>query len=246
MRETIEKIKNRVISICSVDKRVREGVRIGNENLWAQIFNDTITNSLWLQNKSFSPGRWAVGYPMLYVMYRVLTGIKPTSILEFGLGESTKMTYQYKQWQSNASLCVIEQDKNWLTFFSEETFDVRPYVKLLDIKKAVSRNAKDVFVYDDLLSCIDDNKYDLIIVDGPWGSKRNSRPQIIDIVNKDLLKEEFVILMDDYDRKGERDTVALLIQVLESKNVDYHFGTYSGIKELAIICSSKYKFLTSL
>ena len=38
-----------------------------------------------LINLSFSPGRGAIGYPVMYVLYRVLNEFKPTSILELGI-----------------------------------------------------------------------------------------------------------------------------------------------------------------
>lgn len=45
--------------------------RNASEAVWAEIFNNAITGSEWLTDTAFSPGRWAVGYPYLYVMYRV-------------------------------------------------------------------------------------------------------------------------------------------------------------------------------
>ena len=44
-----------------------------NELYWAQIYNSTTQNSAWLTENNFSPGRWAVGYNFLYVMYRILS-----------------------------------------------------------------------------------------------------------------------------------------------------------------------------
>ena len=72
-----------------------DSARHASEAVWAQIFNNTISESLWLKDKTFSPGRWAVGYPYLYVMYRVLNETRPKRILELGLGQSTRMIAQY-------------------------------------------------------------------------------------------------------------------------------------------------------
>ena len=66
-----------------------------SEVLWGEIFRDTIVNSIWLKDKSFSPGRWAAGYPFLYALYRVLDEARPKRILELGLGQTTRMIGQY-------------------------------------------------------------------------------------------------------------------------------------------------------
>ncbi len=61
------------------------------EILWAEIFRSVTDKSTWLKNRSFAPGRWALGYPALYILYRILNEMKPKSILELGLGQSTRM-----------------------------------------------------------------------------------------------------------------------------------------------------------
>src|SRR5690554_4093444 len=81
-----------------LDKNYMKLVRnnkIQSEILIAQKFNNTIVDSKWLQYKSFSPGGWAVDYSFLYTLYRVLNDKKYTKILEFGLGQSSKMIHQY-------------------------------------------------------------------------------------------------------------------------------------------------------
>ena len=96
-----------------------EARRHASEAVWAQIFNNTITNSTWLKDKTFSPGRWAVGYPYLYVMYRVLDEARPKHILELGLGQSTRMIAQYAAAFDDVEHIVVEQDAQWIKFFSQ-------------------------------------------------------------------------------------------------------------------------------
>src|SRR5690554_7298280 len=75
--------------------QILEGLDKNNKILqelnWSNVFNNTISDSEWFKNKSISPGRSAVGYPLLYVLYRILNDVKPLNILEFGLGQSTKI-----------------------------------------------------------------------------------------------------------------------------------------------------------
>ncbi len=73
-------------------KKVSEtSKRYSEEAVWAEIFNNTISNSTWLNDKTFSPGRWAVGYPAIYAIYRILNEVQPRMILELGLGQSTRI-----------------------------------------------------------------------------------------------------------------------------------------------------------
>lgn len=53
-----------------------------------------------------------------------------------------------------------------------------------------------------------DQKFDLISIDGSWGSEELSR---IDIVNhfSEILKEDFAIILDDYDRIGEQKLIII-------------------------------------
>ena len=68
--------------------------RILEEIHKAEIFSSTIADSEWLKFKSFSPGGWAADYGLLYTLYRVLNGMRPQNVLEFGLGQSSKMIHR--------------------------------------------------------------------------------------------------------------------------------------------------------
>ena len=85
--------------VNEISAQVSKANLIARENEWAAIFNNTIHDSTWLKDRSFSPGRWAVGYQFLYVMYRILNEIKPERILELGLGQSTRMLSMLQKHQ---------------------------------------------------------------------------------------------------------------------------------------------------
>ena len=66
-----------------------------NELLYANKFHDTIKQSKWYKDQSLSLGEMAIDYGTAYVLYRVLDKMNPSSILEFGLGQSSKLIHQY-------------------------------------------------------------------------------------------------------------------------------------------------------
>ncbi len=216
-----------------------------DEIYWSNVFNNSISDSSWLINKSFNPGRWAAGYPMLYILFRVYDMVKPHNIIEFGLGESSKITYQYNQHFKDSKYLIIEQDNEWLDFFSSQIFNVKKNTSILKIKEQkVHDNMSKV--YENLQSVTLDNKYDLIIVDGPHGSLHYSRYQIVDLIKSNNLADDFIIIIDDYDRNGEKETVNEIFNLFKNNNINYVYGIYTGIKETIIICSEKFKFLASL
>lgn len=245
MRKLIKSYLQKLVNSSTIPSKFDENLRVNHEILWGHIFNNTVMESAWLKNKSFSPGRWAFGYPGLYIIYRVLNDFKPKSILEFGLGESSKMTYQYVMHHADYQLRIIEQDKNWLDFFSNEKYNVKDNTILLPIEE-ISLLGNKTNVYKDLIPSINNKKYDFIIIDGPWGSKNNSRSQIVDIIENELLEKEFVILIDDFERVGEKQTADRILSLLSKKGIKYNVGAYSGLKDTAIICSESISFLTSL
>lgn len=87
--------------------------------------------------------------------------------------------------------------------------------------------------------------FDLIIVDGPFGSPHFSRPQILEII-KINLSESFCIIIDDTHRNGESETANEVQSILESMEIKYLSHTYSSSKKHTLICSEDLYFLTSL
>jgi len=237
-RALIENVEKTNDKLVEVNKKL-------DEIYWANIFNNSISGSKWLTYQSFNPGRWAAGYQMLYIIFRIYDTIKPKNILEFGLGESSKLLYQYHISNQDASYKIIEQDHNWLNFFSKSTFDVSSHTVLLDIEKRII-HGQEVNMYKGLISKLEKEKFDFVIVDGPWGSNNYSRYQIVELLENNLISEQFVILIDDFERIGEQETVVKLKELLNQKGIKYFEGVYSGIKQTYLICSENFKFVTSL
>lgn len=216
-----------------------------DEIYWGLIFNSAIASSDWLRNKSFYPGRWAAGYPLLYVLYRIYNDLKPRAVLEFGLGETTKLLAQYKRAHPDACARVIEQDRNWLDAFNRNYFNIQEYSSCLELEKRLVFG-KESYTYKGLFECIKDTKYDFVIVDGPWGSDQYSRYQIVDVVENDLLCKEFILVIDDFERPGEKQTVRKLKEALDRKNIRYAVETYSGERATLVICTPGFHLATSL
>ncbi|MDR0798679.1 MAG: hypothetical protein LBN18_02830 [Dysgonamonadaceae bacterium] len=215
-----------------------------NEILKAITFNSTIADCEWLKYRNFSPGRHAVDYAFLYTLFRVLEGMKPKSVIEFGLGESSKLIQQYAYFH-HVEAVTVEHDPDWIRFFSNNTAGKYPVeIKLMELAKIKYKN-KETLSYKNIEEELKGKQYDLIVIDGPFGSKRYSRPQIL-FMAKNNLQKEFCILVDDYVRKGERETVKELLHILNQEGIKYVTKAYAGSKQHFLICSENLKFLTTL
>ncbi len=221
---------------------------VTKEILWSEIFNNTITDSQWLKDKRFSPGRWGVGYQYLYAVYRILNEAKPKTILELGLGQSTKMLAQYVLANSATEHLIIEHDKSWIEFFTNE-FDLpeNSNIVQLELENSKFKEDDEVLSYKDFVKRLENKKFDFISIDAPFGgnAKIYARVDVLKILPQ-CLSENFIIVIDDYNRKGEKNMVVEMEQILQENSIKYNKGVYAGEKECLVIVSPNNKFLISM
>ena len=218
-----------------------------DEVIFAEIFNNMIQSSTWLKDTAFMPGRWAVGYQYLYAMYRILDEFKPQSILEMGLGQSTKLISQYAGCKSDVSHYVVENSKEWIDFYSNSNvLPVQTKIKYLPIKMETFADT-EVRVYEGFEECFKNMTFDCISIDAPLGGdmKKYARIDILSIIPKCLAKQ-FVIVVDDYNREQEKNMVKLLEEKLHKSNIQYKKGIYSGSKDVLIITSIDNAYLCTM
>lgn len=221
--------------------------RNASEAVWAEIFNNAITGSEWLTDTAFSPGRWAVGYPYLYVMYRVLNEVQPRNILELGLGQSTRMIAQY------AACCkarhqIVEHAPEWIEFFARSfKLPSCSSIVTLDRELVPYKEAEAVRVFKDFSKTFAGQRFDFISIDAPLGGdmKQYARIDVLQLL-PDCLAEDFVIMLDDCERPGEQHTWKEMEHALDSHGVKYATGVYSGKKDCWIMSSESLKFVCSL
>ena len=137
----VQEIHDLKRKIDDIDNSINTTKLITKEILWSEIFNNTISNSEWLMDKSFSPGRWAVGYQYLYAVYRILNEVKPKNILELGLGQSTKLLGQYAKTNPKVNHIVVEHDQDWIDFYKKEN-KVPENFKILKLER-ITKEYKD-------------------------------------------------------------------------------------------------------
>lgn len=228
-------------------------MKVQNEVLWAQIFNSTIRGSQWLSlDTEFSPGRYAIGYPALYILYQTLNYARPTRILELGLGQSTRMIGRYAEYQMNRTDCkhtVVEHDMEWIEFFLSNSDIPSTEIVKLDMIEVDTEypgaGMTKLNLYSGFLESFKNETFDFIFIDGPIGSDEISRIDILNLIPMGL-KNNFVIIMDDYNRIGEQRSISLILAALRESSIEYYTGIYEGEKSTLVITTKKYRFLCSL
>jgi len=217
-----------------------------NELEWAHIYHDSIRGKTWLENLPLNIGRWAGNYSFFYVLNRVLNDFQPKHILEFGLGESSKFVTAFLENKLiNSSHLIIEHDENWYKSF-KNNFDLseRTTVEICPLSKRNVLNY-EVNTYLGLKNVVK-QKFDLYIIDGPFGSFHYSRYDIVELAKEFKINDEFIIIIDDYQRKGEKETVQKLFELFKKKSIPIYSGEYSGNKSVKVLATRKFKSVNSL
>lgn len=227
-----------------------EMLRIAKELLWRDVFVDTVKGYAWYRDKSISLGRWAIGYNYAYVLARVLDEFKPNSILECGLGQSSKIIADFVAANDDVIYDIVEQDQSWSEFFKRNCCfieKIRIHIRnIIETDLLIEEGViTKTYVYEDFESIIEGKKYALISIDGPWGSELYSR---IDVAKHipEILQEDFVIMVDDFERIGEQNMVNYLKKQLDNSEITYYEGKYVGEKDIYVIVSEKWRFLVSM
>ncbi|NEW78272.1 MAG: hypothetical protein GZ086_02365 [Gelidibacter sp.] len=212
---------------------------------WAHIYHDSIRGKQWLQELPLNIGRWAGNYTFFYVLNRILTEYKPRLIIEFGLGESSKFISSFlDNYLDQSKHLVIEQSQEWKDYFDKSfKLSANSEVRIHDmISKQVKGNETKGYHG---IEKIHNKKFDLYIVDGPFGSDKYSRYDIVELAQTLNPSDDFIIIMDDYQREGEKQTVNDLEKLFEKRKITIYSYVYSGNKSFMVLATIKYKYTTS-
>jgi hypothetical protein len=239
----IKRIKKIINELRNNQKKI---ISLNEELIWANVFHDSIRGKVYLENLSLNIGRWAGNYTFFYILNRVLNDYQPKNILEFGLGESTKFISTYIENELlDSTHLIIEQEYSWKEQF-ENRFKLssNSKIEVCPIEKKEVHNY-DVNFYKDIESKINE-PFDLYVIDGPLGSERFSRYDVVNIIKKTFLNEDFIILIDDFNRIGEKDTVTVLKKYFFDQSIKIYSTVFSGEKQVCVIATEKYKYLISI
>lgn len=214
-----------------------------NEILYAEVLKNCTENSNWLKKQDFTLTLGAANYSFIFILFKILDEIKPKRILEMGLGQTTKLTSQYANFYQDSFLDVIEHNQEWIDFFGQKlnlSENINIHNKNL-INFLLNETKSDK--YDSLEDVVQSKKYDLIIIDGPFGFDRiYPRTNVLDLIPNNLA-ENFIIILDDAERRGEKNTANLIFQKLDENNIKFKKSYKVGLKTQLVITSPDYEYI---
>lgn len=236
----------KIIDLIRENRRNQKKIVAYSRELnWADVYHDSIRGKSWLENLPLNVGRWAGNYAFFYVMNRVLTDFKPKTILEMGLGESTKFISTFIQNElPDTKHVVLEHDVEWKNFYIQNNrLYPQTEVKICSLEK-VEIEGHTTNIYNDFTNTIS-FKFDLYIIDGPLGSKHFSRYDLLKIGHSFKQGDEFIVLVDDFERNGEKESVNKFLAIMENKGMKVYTTVYYSLKNILVISTEKYKHTRS-
>jgi len=206
------------------------------------VLMETIVNSEWLNSKTFTLRGGAANYSFIFILYMVLDLIKPENILEFGIGQTSLVTTQFAKFY-NKDLTIVEHNQEWINIF-QKRLNIGSKTKIVH-KNLINFlcEGENSDKYDSLDDITKDKKFNLIIIDGPIGVDRKyPRTNILDLI-PEYLDENFVIILDDAEREGEKNTANLIFKALEKNNIAYSKSYKTALKTQLLISSKNNDFI---
>lgn len=216
------------------------------EQIWAHKFHDSIRGLKGVNEVSYFIGNWAGNYTFFYLLSRLMQEFRFERILELGLGESSKFITTFLNTQhtpDHVKHDVFEQNEAFAQHFkSKSELCKNTHIHIIDlIEEDILGYTNKVFNLNNVAI----NDYDFYVIDGPIGSPRYSRFDVMKLVKHKVPGSEFVILFDDVNREGEMDTLKYLMGWFNQQNIEADYHIYSGEKSVAVLTTPKYKWALS-
>jgi hypothetical protein len=180
---------------------------------------------------AFYPFRGAANASLLYLVTRCLLEFDLKWALDLGAGQTTLLLNALRRTRSFDCLS-LDHDGQWAQQVQKQVAHPVLSAPLKGI--TVAGAATDFYDFDP-----GDAKYDLIIVDGPPGSRTRSRSGVISLFANNLA-EDFIIIFDDTERPGEAQTWKLARNVLEQNGIKILKHKFIAAKEQRVIFTKKF------
>lgn len=198
------------------------------ELFYERVFSNALPR-LKIEDRYF-PLRNAANYSLLYLIMRVVTELPIRRVLELGCGQTTLLLDDLAQYRE-LDITSIEHDPVWA-----ERIQGRVRHKITQAP-LVARRLRDIECQTYNVAPRElPGPMDLIIADGPPGQAQRSRWGTVEYVET-LLQRDFVIIFDDAQRKGEQDTIAAVLKVLDERGVEFAYATTRALKTQYLIAA---------
>jgi predicted O-methyltransferase YrrM len=197
------------------------------ELFYQQLFDAAVARSGLAVPPLYPVGN-AANAGLLYVIFRLLEEFRGLDVLELGAGQSTLLLDALARAGRLGSLLTLEHDPAWAARLGAKVAH--------EVRHAPLRSATVEGFAADQYDADLHRRFDLVLVDGPVGTARRSRWGALGLLQAHLA-DEFVVVFDDAERPGERETIA---RFLELRPAAGHVFVHA-MKSQALVFTEKYR-----
>ena len=178
----------------------------------------------------------AANYGLLYLLLRIVSALRPKVIVELGAGQSTILIDRLAAIQTPVpAITTVEHDAYWASLIQAQVKHALNIVPLRHLSAA----GRTIEGYD--LSGVNVSAINLLLVDGPvakgWKTRFN-RWGALPLLER--LAEDFVVIVDDAERPGDRDHGRSIIRKLEASGRKVHVGHITAANRQMVIAGGSF------
>lgn len=187
----------------------------------------------------FYPVGSAANHGLLYAITRCFAEFPIASVLELGCGQSTLLLAELSRKLNQAAhIRSVDQDRQWADWMRSAVSHEIAVAEL--VPKTIRGHA--IQHYRD--GYFDTSKlYDLVIVDGPaalTAETETSRLGALEVIET-ALAPDFIVIVDDAERKGEGLLVDLMRSHLRESAQNFGETSIVAAKRQHIFCGGKFQ-----
>ena len=227
----VERFFDEVIARLNNEDRM---VRLHKEGLYQEIFREFCR--IHEIKQMFYPVGGGANYSLLYLLSRICSENQVSSVLELGAGQSTLLLSELSE-RFRFSVTSIEHSEFW----AKEVQSRVGTTVLLDSLVDYPIEGQVVPAYS-LEPLSGQEGFDFVLVDGPNSSPQFSRGGVRKVV-EEYLNPECIMLFDDAERPGERQTISMCRRLLENRGSEVFERSVSGTSTQVLLCTKRYEKL---
>jgi hypothetical protein len=185
----------------------------------------------------YTPIQSSANYALLFLVMSTVIRAQPRRVLELGCGQTTLLLDALREagvWSGD--LVSVEQDVFWWQEISAEVSTTVVHAPLVE-RSIAGRTTQ---CYDVAGLAVPPEGFDLVLVDGPVGTPRWSRLGCLSFV-PEALARDFVVILDDYERPGEKETAAEMRSALAAGGIAFEEECFLSNKQQLMLATEKYR-----
>jgi predicted O-methyltransferase YrrM len=229
----VRKIISRIMAINALVRKYND-----TEPAMEVIYRDLFLRELMEAGirDTFYPVGASGNHGLLYFIARCVRQLPLQMVVELGAGQSTLLISQLKNAVGGIfEITTIEHDGMWAERLQPQVD--HPIVHAPLAEKHVG--GRRIQYYEKIAG---GPPIDFLIIDGPpayAAHQHFSRVGSLDLI-EDRLAEDFVIVVDDVQRKGEKALVSGIKALLRRRGRDYREGSIRAIKCQSVFAGGRY------